>query len=361
MITIRKSQYYDLNTKLTYCSNDDIKNMLNEQKTKTIGYGTNKIITVDGVKIFTKTIPLTEFFYKNYMDTSNLYDLPMHYNYGIGSAGNNPWREVSMHVKTTNWVLNDKIPNFPLLYHFRVIKNKSKKCSKTNPEYKWTMNRWNNDKKIEKYFIDRCETPYTIVLFLEYIPDVLIEYWNTIDYYEEYMTQFPKIVDYLSQNNILHMDSHAGNYLVGTDGMLYLTDFGLTIDKEFNLSKNEIKFVDANNTYDFVLSIYSVFNAVMSKILITQNYKKLCTMGFELSDKPDTEDGYDYNIKYLLENKIIFNNIVNILNVDNVLIKMINDDHDIILEYHNFRQKSVQLVDKSLIDYPNKKLIKMIN
>ena len=53
--------------------------------------------------------------------TKNLYDLPTYYQYGVGSAGFGVFRELVANIKTTNWVLQGAIANFPLLYHARII------------------------------------------------------------------------------------------------------------------------------------------------------------------------------------------------------------------------------------------------
>src|SRR5271166_3328680 len=82
-------------------------------------------MTIDGTRIFVKKIPLTDLERKaeNTFSTANLFHLPLFYQYGIGSAGFGAWREVDAHVMTTDWVLAQKCPNFPILYHWRVLHN----------------------------------------------------------------------------------------------------------------------------------------------------------------------------------------------------------------------------------------------
>ena len=55
------------------------------------------------------------------MSTANLFELPIYYQYGIGSAGFNAWRELYTHIITTDWVIRNKCPNFPRMYHWRIL------------------------------------------------------------------------------------------------------------------------------------------------------------------------------------------------------------------------------------------------
>ena len=120
-INNRKNNYNLLNSKLPYLSNDEIKKIISTDKTDKVKWGLNKVITFNKTKIFIKAIPITDLFIES--NSSNLYKIPAFYNYGYGSAGINPWREVLLHIKTTNFVLLNKCHNFTLLYHYRIIKD----------------------------------------------------------------------------------------------------------------------------------------------------------------------------------------------------------------------------------------------
>ena len=117
-----------------------------------------------------------------------------------------------------------------------------------------------------------------IVLFLEYIPHTLYNYLaKNENYAEKFYTQSIKIVKFLNNNNILHNDSHIGNYLVDDKGILYLTDFGLSLDKDFDLNIHEKKFMRLNKkldlfyTHDDLFSIY--FNKVYYNKKLYNKYK----------------------------------------------------------------------------------------
>ena len=105
----RQKLYYELNNKLSFLSNDEIKKIITiKKKNKSKKWGLNKIFELDNNKIFIKAIPIAKLFAENILDSTNLYNLPAYYNYGYGSAGVNPWRELLLHI--TAWtILNDTI------------------------------------------------------------------------------------------------------------------------------------------------------------------------------------------------------------------------------------------------------------
>ncbi len=76
-----------------------------------------------------KKVPITdlELQAENYMSTTNIFNLPMCCQYGIGSAGFESWRELAAHIMTTNWVITGQCPNFPMMYHWRIVKDTDSK------------------------------------------------------------------------------------------------------------------------------------------------------------------------------------------------------------------------------------------
>ena len=264
----RKHLYSKLSTKLSYLTDNDLKNLMFVTKSTT---NTN-IIELDNHKIFCKQITLTELEYDNQFDTSNLFNLPNYYNYGIGSAGINCFRELLMHIKTTNWVLNDEIENFPLLYHYRI--------AKLMPEIKHDdayidakVTYWNSP-LVGKYLKAKQASPYCILLFLEYIPLVVTEWLD--DSYQKnksYLIQMMNIISFLRKHNIIHFDTHTSNML--TDGQtIYLSDFGLVYDSEFKTSTLERQFYDANTCYDYGYVIGELWVGILKLFLKNINVFK---------------------------------------------------------------------------------------
>ena len=87
--------------------------------------GTSLQIEINNTPVFVIKVPLTdlELQPENYMSTANIFNLPMCYQYGIGSTGFGAWRELAAHVMTTNWVITGQCPNFPIMYRWRILKD----------------------------------------------------------------------------------------------------------------------------------------------------------------------------------------------------------------------------------------------
>jgi hypothetical protein len=325
----RLNKYYEMNTALHYMSTEEIKFKLSSVASESDGWGENKIIEIGGTKVFVKKIPVAELFAKNKFETANLYDLPMHYNYGIGSAGFSPWRELLLHIKTTNFALTEKIDNFPLLYHYRIIKDNAKEIDTTKIEGQ--INRWNNDKNIKKYLEDREIATMQIILFFEHIECNLYDALQRKKIsYENFLSQAFLIIKFLNKNGILHMDSHDGNYLVDSNGKLYLADFGISIDNKFNLSQDEKNFMENNSSYDYALSL-AILNHFSRK-----DRDKMIANGFQDRDTFEILD----EIKELLE-------------MDEIRYRKLLEYKDIITNYFNFLTSIKKSPNKETIIFPN--------
>jgi len=269
-IELRKSKYNTLNEKLSYLSNGSIKKIISLKKIEEFKkWGLNKIVTFNKQKIFIKVIPIAKLFAKdeNHLNSANLYKIPAFYNYGFGSAGINPWREVLLHVKTTNYVLTDKCHNFPLLYHYRIIEDNNNDNIQAGMSER-LLNRWDHNKNIIKYLKDRSKSKYKIVLFLEYIPNVA---WQYLQDNPKFVSSFYdatiKIVSFMNKNGILHNDGHLGNYVIDDKENVYITDFGLSLDKYFDLDKGEKRFMKMNKKLDVVYTIDNIMANYVQKCI----------------------------------------------------------------------------------------------
>ena len=90
--------------------------------------GKSALISIDDTSVFVKKVPLTDLeqLPQHFMSTANLFNLPLGYQYGIGSAGIGSagfgaWRELAAHIMTTNWVITGECANFPIMYHWRIL------------------------------------------------------------------------------------------------------------------------------------------------------------------------------------------------------------------------------------------------
>lgn len=259
----RKNTYFALSNQLAHLNNKQLDSLLSKVNSRQ-GWGKTHIVTINASKVFVKTIPITDIEYDNLFSTKNLYRLPTFYNYGVGSAGFGAFRELVTHIKTTNWVLDGSIDNFPLMYHYRIIPCRKKPPTIDIRKHQRYVKYWNNDKNISKYIKDRCRAKYQMVIFLEYIPYVLASWLpKNIDMLDTVMREMCRTISFLRKNGIVHFDVHFWNIL--TDGRIsYLTDFGLTLDRSFELSRYEREFLVKHKNYDYAEFLYCLGSYVHS-------------------------------------------------------------------------------------------------
>ena len=252
-IELRRKNYFKLSSQIAQLDNAQLRSLFDDSKSSTSnsGWGQNHTIFIGQSKVFVKRVPVTNLEYNNLFSTKNLYNLPTYCNYGLGSTGFNVFRELVTHIKTTNWVLEEVIANFPLMYHYRIIPFSGRHvdmdmgCLKSYIEY------WGNSVNAGNYLLDRANANYELILFLEYIPYVL-ETWlqQNPDKLQKLLDELRTTINFLRTKGIIHFDAHFQNIL--TDGEhIYLSDFGLVLDKSFALTSDEESFFEQNMFYDY--------------------------------------------------------------------------------------------------------------
>ena len=246
----RRALYCDTSTRLSQFDNKQLQKLLKPYEKNRI-WSTNQVIKLGRVKVFVKRLRVTEIEYENMFSTKNLYSLPTYYNYGVGSAGLGVHREIVAHIKTTNWVLDGRIDHFPLLYHYRFMPINEKGPRIDIERHQKYVKYWNGNKNIDRYVKDRAHARYEVVQFIEYIPHVL-KLWleKDLSKIDGVIEQMQNTLHFLYTNGIIHFDCNLWNII--TDGeTVYLTDFGLVLDKEFQLTTRERAFFRENTYYDF--------------------------------------------------------------------------------------------------------------
>lgn len=196
----------------------------------------------------------------NHQSTANLFHLPPYYQYGIGSVGFGAWRELAAHVLTSGWALDGWHEQFPLLYHWRVIR-----CSEAAPEsaeaYEYLAHAAAVDKdepairrRLDAIRASRAH----IAIFAEHFPHTLTQWLVE----QLHSGQSPasaalrfvedgsfKAFDFMRSQSFIHFDTHLDNIL--TDGArLYFADFGLAAHKSFDLGADERSFLVEHAQYD---------------------------------------------------------------------------------------------------------------
>jgi hypothetical protein len=252
-IEIRRKKYFHLSSQIAQLDNAQLLSLFDnsESNDSSACWGRNYTITLGEFQVFVKLVPVTKIEFDNLFSTKNLYNVPTYCNYGLGSTGFGVFRELVTHIKTTNWVLAGEIATFPLMYHYRIIPFSGKRADVDKEHYKSYIEYWGNSENAGKYLLDRANAKYELVMFLEYIPHVL-ETWLLLnpDKLQQSLDELRTTIDFLRMKRIIHFDSHFRNVI--TDGeQIYLSDFGLVLDKSFALTKAEESFFEQNKCYDY--------------------------------------------------------------------------------------------------------------
>ncbi len=238
--------------------------------------GSSLKLEIEGVPIFIKKAPLNELegSPQNTKSTENVFNIPLYYQYGIGSSGFSAWRELSAHIMTTKWVLSGETQNIPLLYHWRTINNENSNTPLDEQQLQNHVKYWKNSSAIGERFRANHNAPAFLVLFIEYIPDTL-DTWlgqqltkedGSIDKAIEVVERSLKsTVSFINTKGLLHFDAHFHNIL--TDGnLLYFSDFGLATSYQFALSKEELEFFQNHQNYDRCYVITALTSWIISKM-----------------------------------------------------------------------------------------------
>ena len=142
------------------------------------------------------------------------------------------------------------------MHHYRIVKKAKKprkltksKIKKHNEYVKY----WNSSKRIDHYILERKSAEYEIVIFLEYVPHIFMKWLKpNVSRINEMTGKVFKAFEFLRSKGIIHFDAHFANIL--TDGKnIFLTDFGLALDKEYKLNNNEREFFKKHQFYDHMI------------------------------------------------------------------------------------------------------------
>lgn len=264
----RQAQYFALSSEIAHLDNAQLRSLFDAAETRH-GWARNHVLDISESKVFVKRLPLTDLEYDNPFSTRNLYDLPTYYNYGIGSAGFGAFRELLAHIKTTNWVLEGSIANFPILYHYRIIPFSEKRPEVDMIRLREYVDYWNSNENVGNRMLGRLTAKHELVLFLEYMPHE-IEPWllENPSKINDVLADVRTAVTFLRAKGIIHFDVNFDNII--SDGeRAYLTDFGLVLDERFALTEDEILFLKQNTYYDYGSLLGSV------DLLFYETYKSL--------------------------------------------------------------------------------------
>ena len=285
-LTGRKDTYHKLNTEIAFLDNTQLYTLFNNAVETTRGWGINHVIELGDCKLFVKRVPLTELESQHPFSTKNHFDLPSYYNYGVGSAGFGVYRELLTHIKTTNWVLSGQCVHFPLMYHYRVLPRTAPTTPISEERYKRYVAYWNGNQNIGNYALAHDAAPYELVLFLEYFPYTLGDYFRQhVDQTEQVIVQAAQTLTFLRQQQLRHGDVHFGN-IVSDGEQIYFADFGLAQDWAFDLSAAERQFFQQNRYLDDASLLNSLaFLTIIRFRELHQSQQQAARKKYELVDE----------------------------------------------------------------------------
>jgi hypothetical protein len=238
-------------------SDGDLRALLGERKSVR-GWGVSGTLDFAGSPVFVKRVPVTDLEVANLYSTRNLHDIPAYYCYGVGSAGFGVFREIAAHEKTTRWVLEGPATRFPLLYHHRLLPLDEPWGGMTPEQHTEYIRYWNDSAAIEAYMLGRARARHEAVIVLEHLPHTMSR-WLTDNQpaVAGVIEQLRDTIAFLREHGVVHFDAHFSN--VVTDGSThYLADYGLLLDRDFELSPAERAFLERHIDYDYGEALMSV-------------------------------------------------------------------------------------------------------
>ncbi|WP_051831972.1 hypothetical protein [Streptomyces katrae] len=209
--------------------------------------GRSAELDLDGTRVFVKRVPLTdvELLPRNVRSTANLFELPLHYQYGVGSAGFGAWRELAVHTMTTGWVIEGADGGFPLMYHWRVLPDSPPGGDGIDA----AVARWEGSDAVRRRLEAIGRAAYSLVLFVEHVPHRLGTWLAGHPAYDWADRALLSGAEFMSSRGLVHFDAHFHNVL--TDGeLVHFADFGLALSNRFELAPDEARFLTQHLGYD---------------------------------------------------------------------------------------------------------------
>ncbi|MFS8202343.1 protein kinase family protein [Streptomyces sp. CWNU-52B] len=259
----RLSAHGAVSTALALCSDHALGELVDAAVPIGAGIGgKSALLEIAGTPVFVKRVPLTDLERRpeHIRSTANLFELPVHCQYGIGTIGTpgfGAWRELAVHTMTTNWVLAAEHEGFPLMYHWRVLPD-STPLPEELADIEQAVAYWDGGARMRERIEALQESSASIALFLEYIPQNLHQWLGTQVEAGDRATDLACALverelaagtSFMNSHGLLHFDAHFENVL--TDGRrLYFADYGLAISSRFELSPDEADFFDRHRAYD---------------------------------------------------------------------------------------------------------------
>ena len=249
MLTERIDTYAELSGRIASLPDDTVIDLLQRSEERE-GWGLTRTIEIAGHPVFVKTLPVTALAERDPFGTANIHRLPVVYQYGVGSAGFGAGRELAAHLTANQWVIEEGSEHFPLLYHHRLLPLSGQTRQFDATQLERYVQYWGGDDAIGSFVVARQESRRSIVLFLEHIPDVLMDWLpEHQDDVGALIGQALEVTDFLRERNVAHFDANPSNILID-DGRIVFADFGLVLDETFDLDAAEQDFLARHRQFD---------------------------------------------------------------------------------------------------------------
>lgn len=293
-----------LSRSLTSLTDHEIVRVLDGAERLGVGIGgATMAIQIAGAPVFVKLVALTDLERAaSGRSTANLFDLPTWYHYGVGSAGFGAWREVRSHELATEWVLDGTAPNFPLLYHWRIVSLPAGAFTDDDAqEIERAVAFWDGSIPVRGRLQALAGSSAAVALFLEHFPFTLQDWFSRQLAEGENAAasacaliddQLMRAIQCMTSNGVTHFDAHFGNVL--TDGeRLYVSDFGLAVSTTYEVTPTERRFLERTVHHDLAYAATHLVNAIVTAFGASQDpaarnaHVRRCARGGATPDVPE--------------------------------------------------------------------------
>jgi hypothetical protein len=253
MLPARRSRHDRVATTLAALRDDEVAALVRDAPIvgACVGGGCSRA-DVDGVPVFVKRVPITDRELADPYTTSNLFDLPAAWQYGmyrLAGPGFGAWRELAANQSVTEGILAGETESFALLHHWRVLPGRPSVAAE-HLDIDVVVDQFRGNSAIRARFDALVTASASLALFFEDLPDELPRWLSDpIGRAAMVERQLFEVVAFLRHREILHLDGHFGN-IRANDDQLYLVDFGLATSPRFDLSDAERDFARRNADHD---------------------------------------------------------------------------------------------------------------
>lgn len=253
MLSTRRVRHDLVSASLAARDDDELAAFLHAAPTSAVGVGGgSSMLDVDGITVFAKRIPITDRELAHPHSTANLFDLPISCQYGmhrLAGPGFGAWRELAANITVTEGVLDGESESFALLHHWRVLPGRPPVASE-HRDTEAVVAQFGGDPAVRTRFEELAGAGSSLVLFLEYLPEPLLDRLkDPVGIAETFERQLFEAIAFLRSREVLHMDGHFGNMRYDDD-QIYLVDLGLATSSRFDLSDAERDFVAHHVDHD---------------------------------------------------------------------------------------------------------------